>query len=288
MVLPIVGADVVDGHLLIYMELAEKGSLERLWDWLNEPTIKYVTRWLLTAVHVLENRRLMHSDIKPLNILLGADYALKLGDFGLVQRLGANGLAYGCGGTPFFMAPEVHRGEDHGLAAEYFAIGVTLACLMDRNCTFSDEFHELLRLWASDEPEKRPGIRHWLVRECLGMDRKKPVPDDCQMTAPTAAFIQCGDAANVPPLGEEREEEEKEEEEGEKEGSQPRSRSWWGSCRRCRWGKRPWSISSRRASGCWGRTASSSCWARAGTSRWKTCCSCWARPYSSSWGACCS
>src|SRR5689334_16007567 len=109
--------DVIDGRLLIVMELAD-GSL---WDRFRErrangqPGIprEELLRYLLEAAEVLDlmhgTYQLQHLDIKPQNLFLIHDH-VKVGDFGLVKDLqNVQGRLSG-GVTPFYAAPETFDG----------------------------------------------------------------------------------------------------------------------------------------------------------------------------------
>jgi serine/threonine protein kinase len=83
----------------------------------------------LAAIHAAG---IVHGDIKPNNIMLdgaGLDVRLCITDFGLARAytgetsLSGNELA---GGTPAYMAPEVHRGLEPSQAGDLFALGVVL------------------------------------------------------------------------------------------------------------------------------------------------------------------
>lgn len=53
---------------------------------------------------------------------------LKIGDFGLSRIFEENRskLTTICGGTPYFMAPELMKGESHCKKADIWACGITL------------------------------------------------------------------------------------------------------------------------------------------------------------------
>jgi eukaryotic-like serine/threonine-protein kinase len=71
---------------------------------------------------------LVHRDVKPQNLLLGADGVLKLGDFGIAvghdgTRLTLAGTVLGTAG---YLAPEQARGEQVTAAADIYAVGAVL------------------------------------------------------------------------------------------------------------------------------------------------------------------
>ena len=70
----------------------------------------------------------VHRDVKPQNLLLGADGVLKLGDFGIAvghdgTRLTLAGTVLGTAG---YLAPEQARGEQVTAAADIYAVGAVL------------------------------------------------------------------------------------------------------------------------------------------------------------------
>ena len=61
----------------------------------------------------------IHRDVKPSNIFIGANGVAKLGDFGLANSAGG-------GGTRRYMAPEINSGGRATEASDQYALGVTL------------------------------------------------------------------------------------------------------------------------------------------------------------------
>ena len=88
----------------------------------------------LTAAH---ERGILHSDVKPENVMITESGQVKLLDFGVARRLaggGANNSAATqtisapapVGGTPSYMAPEVLMGSQPDFRADIFSLGVVL------------------------------------------------------------------------------------------------------------------------------------------------------------------
>ena len=68
-----------------------------------------------------------HGDIKPDNLLLGADGQVRLCDLGSSQRCGADDLMIRTVGTPAFFSPEMCDGRPYSArAADVWALGICL------------------------------------------------------------------------------------------------------------------------------------------------------------------
>jgi len=134
------------GRVFLAMELVEGQSLRR---WLEVPrawrevvdVLEQAGRGL-AAAHALG---LVHRDFKPDNVLVGEDGRARVGDFGLVRRIdddaalepatseleadaGSGSSLTAVGdvlGTPAYMAPEQHAGEDAGPRSDQYAFCVT-------------------------------------------------------------------------------------------------------------------------------------------------------------------
>ena len=108
-ILPILNADLVAGSRYVVTEVMTGGTVDdHIVPNVGMP-VGQAVRWAREACHGIarvHDSGLVHGDIKPANLFLDDRREVLVGDFGLAQKLDANGLAE-AGGTPGTMAPEV-------------------------------------------------------------------------------------------------------------------------------------------------------------------------------------
>lgn len=90
-----------------------------------------ITSSVLEALVQAHGAGVVHRDVKPRNILLGADGSVKLADFGIASWPARDGLptlsaAGGSLGTPGYRAPEQALGEREDARTDLWAVGVVL------------------------------------------------------------------------------------------------------------------------------------------------------------------
>ena len=119
----------LDGQPYFTMEFVEGGSLSKQLAGTPQPArAAALVATLAEAVQVAHQSGIVHRDLTPANILLTADGAPKITDFGLARRLDGGGGLTLSGipvGTPSYMAPEQAQGQRDaiGPATDVYALG---------------------------------------------------------------------------------------------------------------------------------------------------------------------
>jgi tRNA A-37 threonylcarbamoyl transferase component Bud32 len=120
----------VDGAPCIVMECVEGRSLAELvapGRPLEPARARRLIGQVCEAVAYAHARGVLHRDIKASNVLVTADGAAKLGDFGIARLPGSHLTQTGALlGTPAYMAPEVIRGRPGDARSDVFSLGVVL------------------------------------------------------------------------------------------------------------------------------------------------------------------
>ena len=93
---------------------------------------KFFIACLIQALEATHEQGIIHRDIKPENLVFDSRGYMRLTDFGIAREWTAENSTENSG-TPGYMAPEVMFKQNHGIAADYFAVGVIgYECVMGR------------------------------------------------------------------------------------------------------------------------------------------------------------
>ncbi|XP_034466386.1 striated muscle preferentially expressed protein kinase isoform X2 [Hippoglossus hippoglossus] len=96
---------------------------------------------ILQGVEYLHNRRVLHLDLKPDNILVTSLNAIKIVDFGSAQTFNPLSLKHRDSGvgTLDYMAPEMVKGEVVGPPADMWTVGVVTFIMLSGRLPFEDK-----------------------------------------------------------------------------------------------------------------------------------------------------
>ncbi|OMO87265.1 hypothetical protein CCACVL1_09160 [Corchorus capsularis] len=94
---------------------------------LPEDQVQAIAKQLVRALHYLHSNRIIHRDMKPQNILIGAGSVVKLCDFGFARAMSTNTVVLrSIKGTPLYMAPELVREQPYTHTVDLWSLGVIL------------------------------------------------------------------------------------------------------------------------------------------------------------------
>ena len=125
------------------MEYMSGGDLGRWLQQQGPPSLELGLRWFrqaLEGLHYAHRHAILHRDLKPHNLLLGAEGQLKVSDFGLLKQAPLPSddptVRGGLAGTPEYMSPEQAMGESLDERSDVFSLGTTFFYILSGRLPF--------------------------------------------------------------------------------------------------------------------------------------------------------
>lgn len=174
-ILTVFDSGETDGVAYIVAELVEGGTLaSRLGKPLSVDECLTIAKPIASALDYAHSRGMVHRDVKPSNILMGADGTPILSDFGLarmshgegdaVTRLTVTGMALG---TPEYMAPEQIRGTNVGPPADIYALAAMLYEMLTGSVPHSGDTPIAMMMSRLNDPLPPPRQRNPAIAESV-------------------------------------------------------------------------------------------------------------------------
>ncbi|OCT97304.1 hypothetical protein XELAEV_18009530mg [Xenopus laevis] len=135
--------------------------------YLNETWIGYVCREILKGLHHIHKNRVVHRDIKSLNIMLTEMAKVKIIDFGNGWDLDPQtGLCHEAEGTPQWITPETIRQKGQRLAydtkCDIWSLGITNIEMAEGKPRKSQHFVSFLESCLKKDPSERGSAEEFL------------------------------------------------------------------------------------------------------------------------------
>jgi serine/threonine protein kinase len=155
--------DVIDGQVIIVMELADRSIWDRFKECQSQgfPGIPRpeLLRYMNEAAEALDlmngEYQLQHLDIKPQNLFLVRNH-VKVADFGLVKDLDGKSATVTSGITPVYAAPETFEGRVSQASDQYSLAIVYQELLTGRRPFDGKNARQLLMQHVSQMPDLAP------------------------------------------------------------------------------------------------------------------------------------
>ena len=149
--------EVFDGVCLLVMEYAEGGSLAGILQArgaLPEEECRRIGACVAEALGCAHERKILHRDVKPGNVLLTKEGDVRVADFGLAKVLAessSRSTTGGLAGTPAYLPPEVIQRKKVDHRGDLYSLGCVLYEVAAGEPPFSGTFAEM----ALAKSEKR-------------------------------------------------------------------------------------------------------------------------------------
>jgi NIMA (never in mitosis gene a)-related kinase len=121
------GGDLAN-YLNIQMKTGRNLTEEKIW--------KFFIQISLGLLYI-HNKKILHRDLKTLNIFLTKDDKVRIGDLGVAKVLSQTDFARTFVGTPYYLSPEICEEKPYNEKSDVWALG----CILYEMATFKHPFN---------------------------------------------------------------------------------------------------------------------------------------------------
>jgi serine/threonine protein kinase len=146
-----------DDYVYIAMPYYRKGSVKGLitGQWMTVREIIVVACQMLSGLHNIHSKRLVHFDIKPDNILLSDRGEALVSDFGQAKQMNFSGIAGQDQLYNKMLPPEAFGKDQFDLRFDIYQVGLTLY----RMCNGNEAFYEQFNAYGGDRDAFRAAVK---------------------------------------------------------------------------------------------------------------------------------
>eukprot|EP01084_Bolivina_argentea_P213190 362160_1 len=116
-----------DKYLCFLLEIVLGGELFtilRARTVFDESTARFYVASIAMALDYMHSKAIVYRDLRPENILLDSKGYIKIIDFGFAKII--SDQTYTLCGVPDYLAPEIISGAGHGMAVDWWTMGILL------------------------------------------------------------------------------------------------------------------------------------------------------------------
>ncbi|GAA4615692.1 hypothetical protein GCM10023108_25360 [Saccharopolyspora hordei] len=181
-----------DDRPYVVMELVRGVSLSRLLSKhgaLPPEALAVVADGVAAALQAAHEVGIVHRDVKPGNVLLGADRLVKLADFGIARSVAETTLTHSGAlvGTPAFLAPEVAMGGELDPSADLWSFGALLFAAAEGRLPYESAGDPLITISSIVHGPVPAHRQTGPIGEVISrVDGQGPVPPDAAAGGPAA------------------------------------------------------------------------------------------------------
>jgi NIMA (never in mitosis gene a)-related kinase len=131
-------------NLNIVMEYCDGGDLSHYLNYfskngknLNEDKIWKFFIQISLGLAYIHSKKILHRDLKTLNIFLTKDEKVKIGDLGVAKVLNQTNFARTFVGTPYYLSPEICEEKPYNEKSDIWALG----CILYEMATYKHPFN---------------------------------------------------------------------------------------------------------------------------------------------------